>query len=524
MPVDDPDLDAAAARYAAELPEQLDLVHLGLGEDGHTASLVPGDPVLGAREHLVAVTREYQGRQRMTLTYPALARAREIVWLVTGESKRDPLAKLLAGDKSLPAARIVNENQLVVADAAAVPSDSRAPPSRRGRGACALRGAREDASRPAGREVQPRSSCAAARSMSTPSSRSSTAARSFAEWMSFVASSVSIVLEGEVAVRGRPVGLAQVVAVREAGARDRGHAGAVLDPLREAREHVPQGRVHRRSRPAGRLLPHEVVVALPDRRADEPLGVGGRLLGEQPAVDAHLAERRNHVPLVRRVDHRRRQRQREKRLDERGQQRMHVVRPRERLLDRGRLAEHRLEEAARLGDHLPRRHVRAERVHVASRLDERVVRDPGHRGVAAPAVHAYEERRRHLLRRRAQVHRAPVQDQPRAAALVDRVVAAGGVRMGLDEPDEPVPVRAAHLLVGDRQEHEVAGGLEPFAHERGERHRGRRGLVLHVERAAPPHLPVDEVARPGIPVPLGWVGEHGVRVREEQERGPVAAA
>lgn len=124
MPADDPDLDAAAARYAAELPERLDLVHLGLGEDGHTASLIPGDPILEVRERLVAVTREYRGWRRMTLTYPALARAHEIVWLVTGESKREPLAKLLAGDESIPAARIVNENQLVVADAAAAPPDS----------------------------------------------------------------------------------------------------------------------------------------------------------------------------------------------------------------------------------------------------------------------------------------------------------------------------------------------------------------------------------------------------------------
>ncbi len=121
MPVDDPDLDAAAARYAAELPEVLDLVHLGLGADGHTASLLPGDSVLEVRDRLVAVTGESEGRRRMTLTYPALARAREIVWLVTGESKRDVLAKLLERDESITAARIVNENQLVVADAAAAP-------------------------------------------------------------------------------------------------------------------------------------------------------------------------------------------------------------------------------------------------------------------------------------------------------------------------------------------------------------------------------------------------------------------
>ena len=62
---------------------------------------------------------EYQGRRRMTLTYPTLTRAREIVWLVTGERKREPLAKLLAGDESIPAARVFNENQLVVTDEAA---------------------------------------------------------------------------------------------------------------------------------------------------------------------------------------------------------------------------------------------------------------------------------------------------------------------------------------------------------------------------------------------------------------------
>lgn len=122
MPVDEPDLEAAAGRYAAELPEQLDLVHLGLGSDGHTASLIPADPVLDVRDRPVAVTEEYQGRRRVTLTYPALDAAREIVWLVTGEDKRDALARLLAGDTSIPAARIANPRQLVVADEDAAPT------------------------------------------------------------------------------------------------------------------------------------------------------------------------------------------------------------------------------------------------------------------------------------------------------------------------------------------------------------------------------------------------------------------
>jgi 6-phosphogluconolactonase len=122
MPVTQRDLDAAAREYEATLPERLDLVHLGLGPDGHTASLVPGDPVLEVSDRRVAITgAPYQGHLRMTLTYPALAAARRIVWLVTGPEKREPLAKLLAGDESIPAGRVRNEDMVVVADRAAAP-------------------------------------------------------------------------------------------------------------------------------------------------------------------------------------------------------------------------------------------------------------------------------------------------------------------------------------------------------------------------------------------------------------------
>jgi 6-phosphogluconolactonase len=120
MPVEAPDLDEAADRYGAALPEELDLIHLGLGADGHTASLIPDDPVLEVDDRLVALTaREYEGHRRMTLTYPALARARKTLWLVTGEDKRDALAKLRAGDRSIPAGRVEYRNAQIIADRAA---------------------------------------------------------------------------------------------------------------------------------------------------------------------------------------------------------------------------------------------------------------------------------------------------------------------------------------------------------------------------------------------------------------------
>jgi 6-phosphogluconolactonase/glucosamine-6-phosphate isomerase/deaminase len=112
-------MNVAAATYAATLPSTFDLVHLGLGEDGHTASLLPGDSAADVRDRNIAITGDYKGRRRMTITFPVLDHAQLALWIVTGPEKARVLRKFRDGDSMLPAAHVNARERVVIADAAA---------------------------------------------------------------------------------------------------------------------------------------------------------------------------------------------------------------------------------------------------------------------------------------------------------------------------------------------------------------------------------------------------------------------
>lgn len=140
MPVENADLHAAAHDYERALrdacgdPPVLDLVHLGLGADGHTASLLPGDASLAVRDRDVGLTAAYGGFRRMTLTMPMLRRARQVLWLVTGAGKSAALQELLhpPADRSRasPAARLGLRDAVVFADEDAARGVAVSPPDR----------------------------------------------------------------------------------------------------------------------------------------------------------------------------------------------------------------------------------------------------------------------------------------------------------------------------------------------------------------------------------------------------------
>ena len=115
--------EAAADAYEMLLHDSapIDLVHLGLGPDGHTASLFPGSPALDEAEHLaVATGDDLHPHRRLTLTFPGIARSRLVVFTLAGAEKREAFSRVRAGDHSAPAARVQAERIIWIADDAAV--------------------------------------------------------------------------------------------------------------------------------------------------------------------------------------------------------------------------------------------------------------------------------------------------------------------------------------------------------------------------------------------------------------------
>ena len=127
MPVEIEGPDMAAGQYARILaecsgdPPTLDIVHLGIGADGHTASLFIDDSLIGETQRTVAVSRSYEGYRRLTLTLPVLNRARHVVWFAVGAARRAALARLYEGDTAIPASHVQRDHATCFTDREAAP-------------------------------------------------------------------------------------------------------------------------------------------------------------------------------------------------------------------------------------------------------------------------------------------------------------------------------------------------------------------------------------------------------------------
>src|SRR6185295_13868929 len=277
-------------------------------------------------------------------------------------------------------------------------------------------------------------------------------------------------------------------------------------------DRAPKRGVERRGGSADALDPDEVVVVLSERSANLGLGLGLGLARQEAAVADDGTESGDDVGLLGGLDDRRRDRVGEHRFDGRTQRRLEL----------GRIARSdELQKGLGLRKRAPLRLVLRDPPDQASRTDERVVRDPRHRGMPATAVNVQDEGRAHLLGGAAQISGPPVDHEPVAAALVHAVVGSDGVGMVGAKPGEPEVL--ADLLVGRGNEDDVARGDESLPGQGGDGDGGGGHVALHVESAASPDLAVAELARPGIEGPLLGVGAHRVRVRDEGERRASAA-
>ncbi len=128
MPVEIADAKQAASQYAQLLirhcgrPPALDVVHLGIGADGHTASLFAGDALLQERQRLVGVSAIYDGHARLSMTLPVLNHAGCIVWYVTGTERKHSVSRLFAADPDIPASQVKRTHAVCFTDLEAAPA------------------------------------------------------------------------------------------------------------------------------------------------------------------------------------------------------------------------------------------------------------------------------------------------------------------------------------------------------------------------------------------------------------------